>query len=309
MSQQEGPVTAYTWQISAQDQQGGPGLDKDMKEQANWTQLEYWDDNGKPYLKEYEGRGLLQDKAVLITGGDSGIGRSVAILMAREGADVSILYLPEEEEDAKYTIKQIEKAGRKGHGMQYDLKEEANCKAAIEEHIKVFGKLNVLVNNASMQESCEDHREIDISTVTQTFQTNIIQMMALSKYALQHMKRGDNIVNSASVLAYMGDPTKIDYSSTKGAIVTFTRALAKQQAPRGIRVNAVAPGIIWTPLQPATANVPAEGMKNVGVGAAPMNRTGMPIEIATAYIQLASPLGSYFTGECIHGTGGIEMQG
>ncbi|KAH0359671.1 short chain dehydrogenase/ reductase-like protein, partial [Aureobasidium melanogenum] len=309
MSEQEGPVTAYTWQISAQDQQGGPGLDKDMKEQANWTQLEYWDDNGKPYLKEYEGRGLLQDKAVLITGGDSGIGRSVAILMAREGADVSILYLPEEEEDAKYTIKQIEKAGRKGHGMQYDLKEEANCKAAIDEHIKVFGKLNVLVNNASMQESCEDHREVDISTVTKTFQTNIIQMMALSKYALQHMKRGDNIVNSASVLAYMGDPSKIDYSSTKGAIVTFTRALAKQQAPRGIRVNAVAPGIIWTPLQPATANVPAEGMKNVGVGAAPLNRTGMPIEIATAYIQLASPLGSYFTGECIHGTGGIEMQG
>ncbi|KAG9751568.1 short chain dehydrogenase/ reductase-like protein, partial [Aureobasidium melanogenum] len=242
MSEQEGPVTAYTWQISAQDQQGGPGLDKDMKEQANWTQLEYWDDNGKPYLKEYEGRGLLQDKAVLITGGDSGIGRSVAILMAREGADVSILYLPEEEEDAQYTIKQIEKAGRKGHGMQYDLKEEANCKAAIDEHIKVFGKLNVLVNNASMQESCEDHREIDISTVTKTFQTNIIQMMALSKYALQHMKRGDNIVNSASVLAYMGDPSKIDYSSTKGAIVTFTRALAKQQAPRGIRVNAVAPG-------------------------------------------------------------------
>ncbi|KAI4764857.1 short chain dehydrogenase/ reductase-like protein [Aureobasidium sp. EXF-3400] len=309
MSEQEGPVIAYTWQISAQDQQGGPGLDKDMKEQANWTQLEYWDDKGKPYLKEYEGRGLLQDKAVLITGGDSGIGRSVAILMAREGADVSILYLPEEEEDAQYTIKQIEKAGRKGHGMQYDLKEEANCKAAIDEHIKVFGKLNVLVNNASMQESCEDHREIDISTVTKTFQTNIIQMMALSKYALQHMKRGDNIVNSASVLAYMGDPSKIDYSSTKGAIVTFTRALAKQQAPRGIRVNAVAPGIIWTPLQPATANVPAEGMKNVGVGMAPLNRTGMPIEIATAYVQLASPLGSYFTGECIHGTGGIEMQG
>ncbi|KAG9570513.1 short chain dehydrogenase/ reductase-like protein, partial [Aureobasidium melanogenum] len=309
MSEQEGPVTAYTWQISAQDQQGGPGLDKDMKEQANWTQLEYWDDNGKPYLKEYEGRGLLQDKAVLITGGDSGIGRSVAILMAREGADVSIVYLPEEEEDAQYTIKQIEKAGRKGHGMQYDLKEEANCKAAIEEHIKIFGKLNVLVNNASMQESCEDHREIDISTVTKTFQTNIIQMMAMSKYALQHMKRGDNIVNSASVLAYLGDPSKIDYSSTKGAIVTFTRALAQQQAPRGIRVNAVAPGIIWTPLQPATANVPAEGMKNVGVGMAPLNRTGMPIEIATAYIQLASPLGSYFTGECIHGTGGIEMQG
>jgi NAD(P)-dependent dehydrogenase (short-subunit alcohol dehydrogenase family) len=165
--------------------------------------------------------------------------------MAREGADVSILYLPEEEEDAKFTIKQIEKAGRKGHGLQYDLTEEGSCKAAIDEHIKVFGKINVLVNNASMQVSCEDHREIDIATVNKTFQTNIIQMMALSKYALQHMKRGDNIVNCASVLGYMGDPTKVDYSSTKGAIVTFTRALAKQQAPRGIRVNAVAPGIMY----------------------------------------------------------------
>lgn len=244
MSEQEGPVTAYPWKITPQDQQGGPGLDKDMVEQANWTQLEYWGDDGKPYLKEYEGRGLLQGKAVLITGGDSGIGRSVAILMAREGADVSILYLPEEEEDAKFTIKQIEKAGRKGHGMQYDLTEEANCKAAIDEHIKIFGKLNVLVNNSSMQVSCEDHREIDISVVTKTFQTNIIQMMAMSKYGLQHMKRGDNIINSASVLAYKGDPSKVDYSSTKGAIVTFTRALAQQQAPKGIRVNAVAPGIM-----------------------------------------------------------------
>lgn len=244
MSEQEDPITAYTWEISPQDQQGGPGLDKDMKEQANWTQLEYWGDDGKPYLKEYEGRGLLQNKAVLITGGDSGIGRSTAILMAREGADVSILYLPEEEVDAQYTIKQIEKAGRKGHGLQYDLTEEGSCKAAIDEHMKVFGKLNVLVNNASMQVSCEDHRDIDIATITKTFQTNIIQMMALSKFALQHMKRGDNIVNCASVLGYMGDPTKVDYSATKGAIVTFTRALAKQQAPRGIRVNAVAPGIM-----------------------------------------------------------------
>jgi NAD(P)-dependent dehydrogenase (short-subunit alcohol dehydrogenase family) len=245
MSDSDGnPVTAYKWNISAQDQQGGPGLDKDMKEQANWTQLEYWDDNGKPYLKEYEGRGLMTDKAVLITGGDSGIGRSVAILMAREGADVSIAYLPEEQEDADYTIKQIEKAGRKGHGIAYDLTEEANCKAAVEEHIKVFGKLNVLINNASMQVSCDDLREIDISTVTKTFHTNIIQMISMSKYALKHMKRGDNIVNSASVLGYMGDATKIDYSSTKGAIVTFTRALAQQQAPKGIRVNAVAPGIM-----------------------------------------------------------------
>lgn len=146
---QEDPVTAFPWQISPQDQSGGPGLDKDMKESAVWTKLEHWDDNGKPYLKEYEGRGLLQDKAVLITGGDSGIGRAVAILMAREGADVSIVYLPEEEEDAQYTIEQIKKAGRKGHGMQYNLREEENCKKAVEEHVKTFGKLNVLVNNST----------------------------------------------------------------------------------------------------------------------------------------------------------------
>ena len=142
------PVTAFPWKISPQDQSGGPGLDKDMKEQAVWTKLEYWDDDGKPYLKEYEGRGLLKDKAVLITGGDSGIGRSVALLMAREGADVTILYLPEEQEDADYTLAEIKKAGRKGHGMAYDLKEEKNCKAAIAEHMKVHGRLNVLVNNS-----------------------------------------------------------------------------------------------------------------------------------------------------------------
>lgn len=144
------PQTAYPWNLSAQDQEGGPGLDANMKEQAVWTKLEYWGDDGKPYLKEYEGRGLLEGKAALITGGDSGIGRSVALLMAREGADVSILYLPEEEKDAQWTLDQIKKTGRKGHGMQYNLREEANCKAAVEEHMKTFGKLNILVNNSML---------------------------------------------------------------------------------------------------------------------------------------------------------------
>lgn len=163
------PKTAFPWKISAQNQEGGPGLDKDMKvrlllsnrtdtpfsdinmkESAVWTKLEYWGDDGEPYLKEYEGQGLLKDKAVLITGGDSGIGRSVALLMAREGADVSIVYLPEEEEDARWTIDQIQKTGRKAHGMTYNLREEANCKSAVEEHVKTFGKLNVLVNNSKV---------------------------------------------------------------------------------------------------------------------------------------------------------------
>jgi predicted ATP-dependent serine protease len=159
MSDQEAPVTAYpATSIEAQDQSGGPGLDKDMKQKAEWTRLEFWDENQKPYLKEYEGRGLLQGKAALITGGDSGIGRSVAILFAREGADVSIVYLPEEEEDAQYVKSKIEEAGRKANLMQFDLKERKNCEAAVEKHMAVFGKLNVLVNNGNLRRSlnCTD---------------------------------------------------------------------------------------------------------------------------------------------------------
>jgi hypothetical protein len=148
MSDQEGPITAYPAQsIKAQDQTGGPGLDKDTDPYAEWSRLEFWDDNNKPYLKEYEGRGLLHGKAALITGGDSGIGRSVAILFAREGADVSIVYLPEEEEDAQYVKKRVEEAGRKANLMQFDLKVKENCEKAVEGHMKAFGKLNVLVNN------------------------------------------------------------------------------------------------------------------------------------------------------------------
>lgn len=160
-----------------------------------------------------------------------------------------------------------------------------------------------------MQEVCNDHQDIDLNVVEKTFRTNVWQMMAMTKFALPHMKRGSSIINSCSVAAYMGNPQLVDYSSTKGAIATFTRSLAQQQAPKGIRVNAVAPGIIWTPLQPATKGVPSEQIKGLGVDEAPLQRPGMPIEVATAYVFLASPWGSYFTGEVIHGTGGIEMQG
>lgn len=147
MSKEQMAPTAYPAYIQAQDQSGGPGLDSMMDPPAAWTQLEFWDNEGKPYLKEYEGRGLLQDKAAIITGGDSGIGRSVAILMAREGADVTIVYLPAEEEDAKWTIGRIEKAGRKGHAIKSDLSQKNSCKAVVDEHMKVFGRLNILVNN------------------------------------------------------------------------------------------------------------------------------------------------------------------
>jgi hypothetical protein len=152
MGNQDGPVTAYpATSITPQDQSGGPGLDKNTEQKAEWSRLEFWDDEQKPHLKEYEGRGLLQGKAALITGGDSGIGRAVAILFAREGADVSIVYLPEEEEDAQYVKKKVEEAGRKANLMQFDLKERANCEKAVEGHLKAFGKLNVLVNNGTLR--------------------------------------------------------------------------------------------------------------------------------------------------------------
>ncbi|KAK5136163.1 hypothetical protein LTR08_004000 [Meristemomyces frigidus] len=306
----EKPVTAFPWkELKPQNQEGGPGLDSELDPPAVFTQLEFWDEEQKPTLVEYEGRGLLKNKAVLITGGDSGIGRAVGILMAREGADISFVHLPEEESDAKITSKEIEKAGRTANPMALDIRQEANCRAAVDNHMKKFGKLNVLVNNAAMQEICQDLIDIDLAVVEKTFRTNILAMFAMTKFALAHMKRGDCIVNSSSVAAYMGNPQLVDYSSTKGAISTFTRSLAQQQAPKGIRVNAVAPGIIWTPLQPATKNNPDEAMETLGINAEPLQRPGMPVEVATAYVFLASPLGSYTTGETMHVNGGIEMQG
>ena len=303
--------TAYPkTSLAAQDQEGGKGLDAKLEPGANWTQLEFWDDEGTaPYLKDYEGRGLLKDKAILITGGDSGIGRSIAVLMAREGADVSFVYLPEEEEDAQATKKMIEKAGRRANLLPSDVTDSGNCKAVVQGHMKAFGKLSVLVNNSAMQEMCDDLKDISLDVVEKTYRTNVLSMFAMTKFALPYMKRGSAIINSSSVAAYMGNPQLVDYSSTKAAIATFTRSLAQQQAPKGIRVNAVAPGIIWTPLQPATKGNAAGNMDSLGVEAAPLQRPGMPVEVAVAYVFLASPLGSYFTGEVIHGTGGLEMQG
>ena len=303
--------TAYSkTSLVPQDQEGSKGSDANLKAQANWTQLEFWDDEGTtPFLREYEGRGLLKDKAVLITGGDSGIGRSVSVLMAREGADITFVYLPEEETDAQDTKKMIEKAGRRANLIAMDVTKAENCQKIVDSHMKEFGKLSVLVNNAAMQEMCDDLKDINLDVVEKTYRTNVLSMFAMTKFALPHMKRGSAIINSCSIAGYMGNPQLVDYSSTKGAIATFTRSLAQQQAPKGIRVNAVAPGIIWTPLQPATKGNAAENMDSLGVEAAPLQRPGMPIEVAVAYVVLASPLGSYFTGEVMHGTGGMEMQG
>lgn len=164
--------------------------------------------------------------------------------MAREGANISFVYLPEEEEDAQYTNREIEIAGRRAHLIALDLTSRENCQKSVEEHMKIFGKLNVLVNNSAMQEVCADVKDMDVDMVERTFRTNVLSMFAITKYALQHMKRGSSIINSCSVSGYVGNPMEVDYSSTKGAIATFTRSLAQQQAKKGIRVNAVAPGIM-----------------------------------------------------------------
>ena len=242
----QAPPTAYpSSELEAQNQEGSKGLDSRMVPAANWTQLEFWDDEGKaPFLKEYEGRGLLKDKAVIITGADSGIGRAVAVLMAREGADVTFVYLPEEEEDAQWTKAEIEKAGRQAQPLALDITKEENCQKIIDAHMSKFGKLSVLVNNSAMQEMCEDIKDINLAVVEKTFRTNILSIFAMVKYAIPHMKRGSSIVNSSSVAAYMSNPMLLDYASTKGGITTFTRGLAQQLATKGIRVNAVAPGIM-----------------------------------------------------------------
>lgn len=315
-SSQSATPTAYpSTSIKPQDQEGSKGLDANLQPNANWGQLEFWSDDPKgdpqPYLQEYVGRDLLRDKGALITGGDSGIGRAVAVLFAREGANISIVYLPEEEPDAQTTKRLVEREGRKCNLMQLDITSRENCQQAVDRHIATLGtnKLNVLVNNAAMQEICQDFRSIDLDSVERTYRTNNLAVFALTKHALAHMKRGDCIVNSSSVAAYMSNPMLVDYASTKAGLVSFTRGLAQQLAPQGIRVNAVAPGIIWTPLQPATKGNPPENMEALGVQEAPLGRPGMPVEVATAYVFLASPLGSYTTGECIHVTGGLEMQG
>ncbi|KKY16664.1 putative short chain dehydrogenase reductase family protein [Phaeomoniella chlamydospora] len=270
----------------------------------------FWDDEGKkPYLQEYQGRNLLKNKAALITGGDSGIGRAVALLYAREGADITFTYLPEEKQDAMDTKAGIERAGRKANLLELDLLDTDNCRKAVDKHMEAFGKLSILIHNSAMQEICNDLSEINLEVVEKTFKLNNIAMFGLVKYALPHMRRGSCIINTGSVAGYMGNPQLCDYSSTKGAISTFTRALAQQLAPKGIRVNSVAPGIIWTPLQPATKGNPSSAMDSLGVGEAPLGRPGMPVEVAGAYVFLASPLGSYTTGETIHVTGGLENQG
>ncbi|KAF9535597.1 NAD(P)-binding protein [Crepidotus variabilis] len=301
-------VTAYQNALPEKQSQELPGRDKDMSPHLEYTKQEYWDDNGKPHLVEYQGTGKLKGKTAIITGGDSGIGRSAAILFSREGASgITITYLPEEEADVKDAKKMIEDSGAKCNIICLDLMEESSCKQLVESHIQNFGKLNILVNNASKQIMCKDLAEIDLGNVNSTFQSNILQMIAVTKFALPHLKRGASIINTTSVTAYAGSPSLIDYSSTKGAIASFTRSLAAQLASKGIRVNGVAPGPIVTALQPASRD--ADNMDEWGKGTPLHGRAGQPAEAGPTYVYLASSDSNIMTGQVIHINSGQHFGG
>jgi len=248
----------------------------------------------------YKGSGKLTGKKAVITGGDSGIGRAVAVAYAREGADVLIAYL-EEHDDAREVQQLIEKEGRKAVLMPGDIQSPAHCKAIIQRAVDELGGVDILVNNAAHQATFSDIGDISDEEWEMTFRTNIHAMFYLTKAAVPHMKPGSAIVNTASVNSDMPNPTLLAYATTKGAIQNFTAGLAQMLAEKGIRANAVAPGPIWTPLIPST--MPEEKVKNFGQQV-PMKRAGQPAELATAYVMLADPLSSYTSGTTVAVTGG-----
>ena len=276
----------------AQDQ-SLPGSEQEMTPQPQTTQ------------PERQGSGKLDGKVALITGGDSGIGRSVAVLFAREGADVAIVYLSEDE-DASDTKDLVEAEGKRCLTIKGDIGDESFAQQAVQQTVDEYGKLNILVNNAGEQHMQESLTDISKEQLERTFRTNIFGMFFTTKAALQHLGEGDAIVNSCSVTAFQGNPTLIDYSSTKGAIVSFTRALSQNLASQNIRVNSVAPGPVWTPLIPAT--FPPEQVEGFGTQV-PLGRPGQPEEIAPCYVFLASSDSSFITGQTLHPNGGTVIGG
>lgn len=248
----------------------------------------------------YEGHGRLNDKKAVITGGDSGIGRAVAIAYAREGADVLISYL-NEHEDAKDTARLVEEAGRQAVLVPGDIGDPAHCRAIVDQAVEAFGRIDILVNNAAHQMTFEDIADIADEEWDKTFRTNIHAMFYLAKAAVPHMGSGGAIINTTSVNADMPKPTLLPYATTKGAIQNFTAGLAQMLMPKGIRVNCVAPGPVWTPLIPAT--MPPEQVKKFGASY-PIGRPAQPRELAPPYVMLASDEASYISGATIAVTGG-----
>ena len=258
-----------------------------------------------PEKQDQRGSGKLQDKVAIVTGGDSGIGRAVAVAFAREGADVAVAYL-NEHEDAKETKRLVEEKGRRCHLFAGDIGDEKFCRRIVDETVNEFGRLDILVNNAAEQHDRESIEDISEEQLVRTFRTNIFAMFFLVKAALKHLREGSAIVNTTSVTAYRGSEHLLDYSATKGAIVAFTRSLAKNLAEKKIRVNAVAPGPIWTPLIVST--FPKEKVEKFGKDV-PLGRPGQPDEVAPCFVFLASDDASYITGQCLHPNGGEVING
>jgi len=253
----------------------------------------------------YKGSGKLEGKVAIVTGGDSGIGKSVVLHFAKEGADIVICYL-EEEQDAENTKALVEKEGRKCKLIPGDVGQEQHCIHVIQQVMEEFGKIDILVNNAAEQHPQKSLLDITESQLEKTFRTNIYAYFFLTKAALPHLKAGSSIINTASITAYAGSPELLDYSATKGAIVSFTRSLSKSLAAQRIRVNGVAPGPIWTPLIPATFD--AEKVSKFG-GTQPLGRPGQPSELGPGYVYLASDDSSYVTGQMLHINGGEVING
>lgn len=279
--------------LPAQHQNRQPGTETEMNPQP------------KNVKDNYKGSGKLDGKIALITGGDSGIGKSVAIYFAKEGAHVAICYL-NENEDAIQTKELVEKEGRQCLIIPGDIGDEQHCRDAVEKVVSTFGRLDILVNNAAEQHPQKSILDISEEQLVRTFRTNIFSQFFMVKAALPHLKEGSSIINTTSITAYQGSPQLLDYSATKGAIAAFIRSLSQALVSKGIRVNGVAPGPIWTPLIPSTFT--ADQVEKFGSDV-PMKRPGQPSELAPAYVYLASDDSSYVTGQVIHVNGGTVING
>ena len=277
-------------QQPAQKQDHQPGRESEMRPQPD-------------YEPKFPGCGKLKGKVALITGGDSGIGRAVAVAMAREGARIAIVYL-EEHKDADETVRLVQREKSDAIKFAGDVGDESFCEQTIDDTVKTFGQLDILVNNAAEQDEVDDPLALTAEQIERTFRTNVFSFFFMVKAALRHMKAGASIINTTSITAFKGHKTLLDYSSTKGAIVTMTRSLSEALLDKDIRVNAVAPGPIWTPLIPASFD--AEKTAKHG-GSAPMERAGQPNEVAPCYVFLSSEEASYISGQVLHPNGGTVV--
>lgn len=290
---EENPQFDFIETIPPQIQERQPGIESTMEPRPVYDH------------EAYKHCDKLKDKVAIITGGDSGIGRAISVAFAKEGADVVIAYL-DEHEDAQETMRMVKEQGRECLLISGDIADESFCKTIIDKTIDKFGKLDTLVNNAGMHYEDTDIKDISSEQLEKVFATNVFSMFYLIKHGIDHMKEGSTIINNASVTAYKGHQTLLDYSASKGAVVTMTRSMALAFADRKIRVNAVAPGPIWTPLIPSTfdENAVTEFGKETALG-----RVGQPVELAPAFVFLASSDSSYITGQTIHVNGGYIVNG